>query len=255
LESLADWCGPVLRRAGLYDRAAGTAAVLQTSLLPPALPLLEGLDIHARYVPSHRSDVGGDFYDVFALPEGRVGMVVGDAVGHGIAAATQMGQARHALRTLAFVEGDPLRVLELFDAKVAQFGENLMVTATVVFLDRQTGRIRYAQAGHPPGMIRRRNGRVTVLGSPQRPPLGVRATPRPGTASAEAEVHPGDTLVLYTDGLIERVGEPLDTGLARLEAALVSIPTDLNAAAERLLQELVAFGGDDDLALLLARRG
>jgi serine phosphatase RsbU (regulator of sigma subunit) len=253
-EAFADLCAPILRRAGAYEHTAEIATALQTSLLPSALPKVEGIDIHARYVPTGRGDVGGDWYDVLTLPGDRLGLIIGDVVGHGIRAAAQMSQIRHALRTLAFLEADPIRVLELFDTKVGQYGESVMATATVAFYDPAANQIEYAEAGHPPALLRRRDGGIEILATANRPPLGLHPGPSPRTASATVDFQIGDTLLLYTDGLIERPGEPIDAGLARLKEALGSCPTELPAAADHLVATMVEAELHDDLALLLLRR-
>ncbi|MCB2223786.1 MAG: SpoIIE family protein phosphatase [Actinobacteria bacterium] len=254
LEAFADLCAPALGRAGVYERTAEVATALQTSLLPQAMPEVEGIDLHARYVPTGRGDVGGDWYDVLPLGDDRLALIVGDVVGHGVWAAAQMGQVRHALRTLAFVESDPIRILELFDGKVAQYGEAVMATAMVGFVDMGGGRFHYAEAGHPPVLIRRSDGHVDVLPASQRPPLGAHHGPVPGSASASADFRRGDTMLVYTDGLVERHGESIDDGLERLVGAFAIAPADPAAAADHLIAAMVGEILLDDLAVLLLRR-
>ena len=254
VEAFAGLCGPVLQRAASYEQAAEVATALQTSLLPSNLPDVEGLEMHARYVPTGRGDVGGDWYDVVTLPDGRLGLIVGDVVGHGIWAAAQMGQIRHALRTLVFVEPDPLRALALFDEKVVAFRESVMATAIVMLLDLGASRLEYAEAGHLPPMIRRSDGTVEVLETAQRPPLGVVHGDRSDRGPAAVGFHRGDLLLVYTDGLVERRGEPIDEGLNRLRRVLAAARGDLPAVADRLAREVPETERRDDFALLLVSR-
>jgi hypothetical protein len=254
LESFAGLCAPVLRRAEAYVHVAEVATALQTSLLPPALPAIESVELHARYVPAGLGEVGGDWYDALRLPGGRLGLIVGDVVGHGIWAAAQMGQIRHALRTLAFLDPDPARVLETFDRKVAQYGESVMATAFVGYVDLGSGRLEYAQAGHPPGMVKRAGGGVEVLEPARKPPLGVEGEPSERFGSSRAELGRGDVLLLYTDGLVERRTEPIDDGIERLRAAFASAPGDLATAAGLLEDRVPEAVRSDDFALLLVKR-
>jgi serine phosphatase RsbU (regulator of sigma subunit)/anti-sigma regulatory factor (Ser/Thr protein kinase)/PAS domain-containing protein len=251
--TLADQCAQALERAQLHQRERDVAVALQQSMLPSALPAVPGLQLAGRYRASVESlEVGGDWYDVLALPDGLVGLVVGDVVGRGLGAATTMGQLRSALAAVALTGRSPARVvddLELFARQVegAQLG-----TVVYCVLDPVRGSLRYSCAGHPPPLVLFADGSTEYLPDGRSPLLC--ALP-PGLVGPRAEgeyvLPPGATLLLYSDGLVERRRESLDIGLRRLAtlAAQYVRPGD-DSWCERLVDAMVAGSGDDDVALL-----
>jgi serine phosphatase RsbU (regulator of sigma subunit) len=213
--TLGRQCAQAIDRARLYAREHRVAATLQEALLPAILPQISGIRIDAVYrAATPESDVGGDWYDVFALPGGRVALTVGDIAGHGLNAAVRMGEMRHAIRTAALAGYDPANVLRVADA-VLRTGEGGMATAAVAILDPRTLELTYAAAGHPPLIIATREHVETL--EPGTIPLGfgeslpVAPDPRP--------LPPDALLVLYTDGLIE-IDRDLIGGETRLRAAV-----------------------------------
>jgi len=230
------------------DRAAAVA--LQRSLLPGRLPMVAGVDLAARYVPGEAEGVGGDWYDVFALPSGALCIVMGDVVGRGLRAAVVMGRLRSTLRAYAITNDDPADVLSLVDRKLQYFEPGEMATALVVVYDTNEDRLRISTAGHPAPMVAYPDGSTTMLELSIDPPLGVR-TARPRRVT-ELSLPRGATLCLYTDGLVERRTVPFDDRLDMLrEAVKIESP---QAVCASVMQRLV--GADapaDDIALLVVR--
>ncbi|MGH9001240.1 MAG: PP2C family protein-serine/threonine phosphatase, partial [Acidimicrobiia bacterium] len=214
LLALVRMCSQALVRSGLYERERRAAETLQRRLLPSALPVIPGLAAAARYLPGAAGlAVGGDWYDVFALPEGRVGIVMGDIVGRGLAAAAAMGQLRSVLRASALDGTGPARVLDRVSALVETFEETDLATAVYGVFEPGTGVLRYASAGHPPPLVIWPDGTTGYLEGGRSTPLGM---PVPSREEASVEVQPGCTILLYTDGLIERRDSSLDEGMAVL---------------------------------------
>jgi phosphoserine phosphatase RsbU/P len=199
-------------RMSALDRAATVA--LQRSLLPAPHMSVPGLEFAARYVPGARSGVGGDWYDVFTLPSGHIGVVIGDVVGHGLRAAVVMGRIRSALRAYALETDDPAEVLFRLDRKITVFEPGAMATVLYAVIEPGLAAMRVSVAGHPPPVLATPSepGQLTPL-SPD-VPLGVE--PRTVRRSAKLEFPAGGLLLCYTDGLVERRGEPLNAGLERL---------------------------------------
>ena len=199
----------------LYERERDVSHSLQLGLLGGGLPEVDGVVITAAYRPgTEMLEVGGDWYDAFSLPSGTIALVVGDVVGHGLEAAVAMGQLRGAVSALAQT-GSPAALLGRLDAFVENVPSAATATLAYVELDVDSGRIRYACAGHPPPLVvGAADGTAKYLWDGRSPPLGAVL----GDARAEAvdRLEDGETLVLYTDGLIERRGESLDVGLERL---------------------------------------
>ncbi len=240
----------------LYQREHEVAEQLQRSLLP-RLPQVTGLDPAARYLPSSSgAQVGGDWYDVFPLPDGTVGFAIGDVMGHDMTAAAAMGQLRSVLRSYAWHGDSPAVVLDRLDQLVQ--GLDMAQLATCVYGRLQLptadapGRVELCNAGHLPPVLRSPDGSVRLLGGA--PSLLVGAAL--GTTRAEVGEHllPGSTLVLCTDGLVEHRGRDLDDGLAALQAAVASAPdTTADAVCQHLLDELAQGRLEDDVALLVVR--
>ena len=233
------------------ERAA--ASMLQESLLPSNLPSPEGWEPAARYVPGTDSGVGGDWYDVFELPGGRIGMVIGDVAGNGLRAAVVMGRLRSALRAYAMDYPDPADVLGKLDRKASHFETGTMATVAYAVIDTATHRMRIAVAGHLPPLLAAPGGEARFLPVHIGPPIGFDLGST-GRRSIDVEVPPGALLVLYTDGLVERRGEDLDIGLERLRRAVAPIGPE--AACVRIMATMV---GDqpatDDIALVAIYHG
>jgi PAS domain S-box-containing protein len=251
ITTLAEQCAQALERARLQDRSHDVALALQQSMLPTALPDVDGLELTARYHPAVESlEVGGDWYDVVALPDGRVALAVGDVVGRGLGAATTMGQLRSALAALALSTESPALVLDGLERFARQVEGARLATVVYGVLDPAAGTFRYASAGHPPPLVLRPGGGTELLEEGRSPllcALPVAASgPRPeGTHLLE----PGDRLLLYSDGLVERRRESLTVGLRRLAEAAVAIG-DAPGWSDELVRRMTAGAGDDDVALL-----
>lgn len=249
-EELGRRAGLALDNARLHEQARQTAERLQRSLLPE-LPDAPGLDIAAAYRPGEDgTQVGGDLYDVFALPDGRHAIVVGDVVGRGLEAAARMGELRSWLRAHAIRRIDPAEVLVDLDQTIAQLGGVSFATCAITFLDAATGRAEHASAGHLAPLVLSEGG-CEVMATRTGPPLGYYGGVR---ATSAFTVPAGATLVLFTDGLVERRGEVVDAGLHRLlRAAPALLSQPLAEGTGRLVAELVDDEHDDDVTLLTVR--
>jgi serine phosphatase RsbU (regulator of sigma subunit)/integral membrane sensor domain MASE1/anti-sigma regulatory factor (Ser/Thr protein kinase) len=229
------------------------AEMLQRRLLPSTLPEVPGLDLTARYVPATSDvQVGGDWYDVVMLPGGLVGLAIGDVAGHGLAAASTMGQVRMAFRAYALQDPSPAAVLAGVHRLLGQLDATDMVTMLYALYDPTTRRLRYASAGHPPAVLLDHSG-TRYLRDGLAPPVGV--TSHDSFTEATAELPPDATLVMYTDGLVERRGESLDEGLDRLARELAPREADdLDDLCDHLLAQLLRDDPTvDDVALLVVR--
>ncbi|MEO6088182.1 MAG: GAF domain-containing SpoIIE family protein phosphatase [Umezawaea sp.] len=231
------------------ERAA--AAMLQDSLLPGTLPATEGWELAARYVPGTDSGVGGDWYDVFALPGERIGLVIGDVVGNGLPAAIVMGRLRSALRAYALEFSDPAEVLGKLDRKASHFDNPTMATVGYAVVDTVAQRMDLALAGHLRPVLALPGQTSRFIDAPIGPPVGHRLGVT-GRRGASVDVPPGALVALYTDGLVERRELDLDDRLEKLRQVVT--PTTPEAACVRIMATLV---GDrpagDDIALLTIR--
>ena len=237
----------------LYERERSTALTLQRQLLPD-VPQITGLDIAAGYHPSAQpAEVGGDWYDVLALPDDATGLAVGDVVGHDMQAAAAMGQLRSVLRSYAWSGESAGRVIERLDELVR--GLAMAQVATCVYLRLCGDRLQYSRAGHPAPLVRLPDGSVQVLDGGLRTPVGV-AGLEGGVVEAETRLPRGATLIAFSDGLVERRDRPLRQGLAALEAAVAALPDGLTATEvrDRLVAELLGPRQEDDVCLLVVRR-
>lgn len=248
LMEVASRCALAMDNARLYTREREAAELLQRSLLPEALPALEAGRACVRYLPgASGTDVGGDWYDVLLLADGRVALAVGDVVGRGVRAAAVMGQLRSALRACAMHGGAPGEVVVQLNAVEHTHLRPQLATLVFAVHDRARGLILYTAAGHLPPLVRRAGGEVETLPAGQGMPLGVE--PAADYATAVAALESGDLVVLYTDGLVERRTGTLDGGLDRLRAALGTGPAELPALCDHLITAC-APSGEDDVALL-----
>jgi serine phosphatase RsbU (regulator of sigma subunit) len=251
----------VMEQTHLFDEAVEAerrlGVAVQSAMLPTAVPeaVRDRVAVAVRYRPASASlSVGGDWYDVTDIGDGRVAVAVGDVVGHGLVAASVMGQLRGALAALTVADVGPPQALAALD-QIARHNPNATAsTAVKVVLDPHLGFAAYSSAGHLPPLLAHPDGTIEDLDGALGPPLAVTETieRRPlGTAT----VGPGSTLLLYTDGLVERRGEDLDLGIARLRRAFAEHRSlDVEDLADRLLEELTAEAGlRDDVALVLLR--
>ncbi|SDZ35955.1 GAF domain-containing protein [Amycolatopsis xylanica] len=232
------------------ERAA--AALLQESLLPGHLPEIDGWSLAARYVPDAGSGVGGDWYDVFTLPDGRLGLVIGDVVGHGLGAAVVMGRLRSALRAYALEFSDPAVVLGKLDRKASYFEHKTMATVAYAVLDTATGRVDLALAGHPRPVLAIPGRKATFVSGPVDLPIGFDLATT-GRHTITVDLPPGALAVFYTDGLVERREEDFDQRMELLRHTVTAMPAE--AACAWVMSELV--GGrpaTDDIGLLTVQR-
>jgi serine phosphatase RsbU (regulator of sigma subunit)/anti-sigma regulatory factor (Ser/Thr protein kinase) len=235
--------------AAVDDLDTVAAEEVQRALLPTVLPALDTLDVAARYVPAI-GRVGGDWYDVLRLADGRVALVVGDVVGHGVAAAAAMGALRYALLVFASETADPGRLLERLNRFAARRGTDAGTVAMAV-IDPDTDEVTLASAGHVPVFVRQADGVVRRHAVQLGIPLGVLTAAEYRTETVA--FGPGDTIALVTDGVIERRGEAIDAGLDRLDDLLAGDAS----APERLVDAVLGRSlgrHDDDAAVLIARR-
>ncbi len=239
-----------LDNARLYAHEHDVSETLQRSLLPESFPEFPGLRFAARYVPGGPGvGVGGDWYDVLALPGGRVGLAMGDVAGRGLRAASVMGQLRTTVRVCASDEASPGAGLVAIDRLFQRFEPGEMATLIMLTLDPATGGVVYSAAAHPPPLVVDAQGEVSYLEDGRGLPLGV--APAPRFDESQSTLSAGSTLLLYTDGLIERPGESIDHGLARLKEVASGAPSDAGLLVDYILREML---GDtvrpDDVALL-----
>lgn len=251
LSLAADRVALAIDHLRLYEREHKIAETLQRSLLPERLPSLPGLEVAARYQPAaSESEVGGDWYDVIAMPGGRVGLVMGDVAGKGLAAASMVGRLRSAMRAYALEGHAPADVVDRLNQLVwTEVEDGHMTTMVYVVLDPLEGRVTWVNAGHLPPLAVTSDGIARFLDGPSSVPLGVMSYP--AYEAAETEMPLGGTVLLYTDGLVERPGELLDDGLDRLAAAVRGERVGPQDLCDHVLERLVpADGASDDVALL-----
>jgi len=236
----------------VYEREHTIAETLQRSLLPERLPPIEGVELAARYLPGTRgAAIGGDWYDVLERPDGRVALVVGDVAGHGLRAAASMGQLRNAFRAYGLVETSPADVVARINRLVMSGVEEVMATVLYLVLDRETGEVSFSAAGHPPPLVIAPDGPYFLEGG-RSVPIG--AADPALFRETTAVIPPGSTLLLYTDGLVERRDTPLQERLDQLAAAAAVDRDDLGDLCESVIEAVL---GDtelgDDVALLAIR--
>jgi len=238
-----------LSRARSYDQARAVALTLQHAILGPT-DLPGGFAV--RYEPAVRPlEVGGDWYDVARLPDGRIAVVVGDCVGRGLTAASVMGQLRSACGALLMSYGDPARALDQLDGFARQIPGALCTTVFCAVVDPAAGVVTYSSAGHPPAVLSHADGGDELLDGALSVPLAVRRTAdRP---RATVSLRTGSVLLLYTDGLVERRGLPIDQAIDGARALLREAPQRRPAAVtEHVLASLLPSAGhDDDVAVLV----
>jgi len=254
LEALAGQCALALERATLYEREHQTAETLQRSLLPDTLPTVPGIILEARYLPVTRNmEIGGDWYDAFRLPDGRLAVAIGDVMGKGLTAAAGMGRVRNALRALALTDPRPAAVLSGLDRLflATELAEQVTTVAYLV-VDPLTGDSVAGNAGHLPPLLLGQDGPPRLETAEGGTPLGW-ASPR---GQYTFRLPPGNTAVLYSDGLVENRKRGLDIGLDELVAVTAEAPAEIAENPAQLLSYLVdrmltGYEQDDDVTVLV----
>jgi serine phosphatase RsbU (regulator of sigma subunit)/CheY-like chemotaxis protein/anti-sigma regulatory factor (Ser/Thr protein kinase) len=237
-----------------YADSRQLVETLQRSLLPDQLPHQAGLELAARYLPGGLApQIGGDWYDAVELGNGRTAVMIGDAVGHGIRAATRMSELRNALRAFAIEGHNPAAALQQLDRVVeVTIGPGMVATALFLLIDAQEGTVTVARAGHPPPALRTADGEVSFLDTEGTLPVGLDQNRR--AEEGTFTIGPGDTLLLFTDGLIETRDEPITTGFQRLRDAFASAPEAVESVCDHVLSATSGnHDRDDDVALLVVR--
>ncbi|MGZ4177422.1 MAG: SpoIIE family protein phosphatase [Solirubrobacteraceae bacterium] len=227
---------------------------LQRSLLPDRLPHHPRLELAARYLPSGLApQIGGDWYDALELDRDRTAVMIGDVVGHGVRAATTMSELRNALRAFAVEGHSPGAALHQLDRVVhATFGPGMIATVLFLIIDASKGVVSLSRAGHPPPALRTAGGEIRFLETGNTLPLGI--DDRVAAEEAEYRVAPGDTLLLFTDGLVERRRESINTGFDRLRDAFTRAPADVEELCDYVLERTVSEqASHDDIAVLAVR--
>jgi PAS domain S-box-containing protein len=254
LEALAGQCALAMERASLFEREHTTAETLQRSLLPDRLPVVPGIVLEASYMPVTRNmEIGGDWYDAFRLPDGKLAVAAGDVMGKGLTAAAGMGRVRNALRALALTDPRPAAVLAGLDRLfVATELEEQVTTVAYLVVDPETGDGMAGNAGHLPPLLLSRDAPPRLDPTEAGTPLGW-ASPRQQYAF---RLPPGNTAVLYSDGLVENRKRGLDTGLDELVAVAAQAPAEVVEDPARLLGYLVermltGYEQDDDVTVLV----
>ena len=244
--------------ARLYSKEHEVAVALQRSMLP-ALPEVPGLEMSAHYFAgSERADVGGDWYDVLPLPDGSVGVAIGDVMGHDLTAAAAMGQLRSVLRSYAWEGHRPADVLDRLDRLVQGLGMAQLATCVYGRLEPVEGGalLHYANAGHLPPVVQDRSGEARSLDGGKSVLIGAPSrADGAGRTDASAYLPYGSTLLLYTDGLVEDRNTDVDAGVQRL-CTLVSRhdpALGVSVLCDRLLDELLTGPRTDDAAVMAVR--
>jgi DNA-binding response OmpR family regulator len=258
LPSIAGVAAQALDRARIYEHERRSVEVLQRSLLPRSLPAVRGLQLGAVYLPASEDDrVGGDWYDVIPVGRSAVVLVIGDVVGHGLASAALMGRLRHAIRAMASGRRQSPRSLIASVERILLGDEGEMATVLCFVLDIEARTGTWMSAGHLPPLIIKADGTGEYLAGGLRHPLGVgRRSNRllPMLPAGTVSLEPGDAVVLYTDGLVERRDEVIDVGLQRLKTLAAVIPDlPLGDLEQSIVAPMLPSSAGDDVALLVAR--
>ena len=233
------------------ETARETSLTLQRAMLAPmAIPV----GFAVRYEPAVPPlEIGGDWYDVLRLGDHRIGIIVGDCVGRGLAAAAVMGQLRSSARALLLAGAEPALLLEQLDVVADLIPGAYCTTVMAAVFDAVSRQLNYSRAGHVPAVLAAPQSAAAVLSGAGSVPLGVQRKHRRPQASVV--LAPRSTLMLFTDGLVERRGKSIDAGIARVAGVLThSVDTAVDDVAEQVLREMAPPGGyDDDIAIVVCR--
>jgi phosphoserine phosphatase RsbU/P len=236
-------------RSRKIEQAAALA--LQRSLVPAQLPTIAGLTMAARYVPGHEIGIGGDWYDVFTLPSGWTGVVIGDVSGHGLASAVVMGRVRSALRAYALVTDDPAQALTLLDRKVHHFEAGSLTTALYAMISPDRATIRLSSAGHLCPVLAVPDRAADLLDMPVDAPLGIGHIGR-ARRTTDIDFPSASLLVCYTDGLVERRDRIIDVGIKEL--LKIARPDDPETVCGTVMSHIAPEHPTDDVAVLVVQR-
>lgn len=251
-EEIARRAAVAIDNAQLHSQVREVALELQRAVLPAALPAADGFGAAVRYLPAGRTDAGGDFYDLVPLEGGRLAVFVGDVMGRGVQATSVMAQMRSAMRTLIAIDPRPDSLMTALDRVFEALHVDQLVTTVYALVDPATDTVEVVSAGHPEPLVVRPDGTVVALGQDSTLLLGAGGGER---SVLEVPLARGDALLLYTDGLVERRGEDIDTGTARLVGALTAYRSaDLEAWLSRVVETTRDPTRDDDVAALLLVR-
>jgi serine phosphatase RsbU (regulator of sigma subunit) len=253
-EEVAVRAGLAFDHARAYERELRIAVTLQGASLPKTLPTIDHLYLSADYRPGKsEATIGGDWYDAFALDDGRVAITVGDVLGNGLAAAVIMGRLRQAMRAVALLLPEPNAMLDAADRTVKAESDDQYATALAGVFDPRTHQFTFASAGHPTPVLRHPDGRIEEFNAP-----GVMLGLRRGTSlqTMTIDLAPGSTVVFFTDGLIEATRD-IDEGYRRLHAAMSDAAVAGAENPAHALCEHVLMGrpATDDIAILVAEVG
>jgi PAS domain S-box-containing protein len=242
-----------IQRAQLHEREHQVAVELQRGLLPKQLPAIDGLELAAHYEAAG-AEVGGDWYDAFTLPGGRLGVVLGDVAGRGVPAASSMGQLRSVTRAFALADDGfltPAEMLTRLNRHQLALGQTELFTVVYAIIDPAEGTISWATAGHPPPLVRNGEGWTSYLEGGE----GLMGIEDIVYRDLRAPLDEGSIVIFYTDGLIERRGESLDVGLERLADALGSGPEVPAELCEYVIEQMRPAGRElhDDVTALLVK--
>ncbi len=250
-EHLARRAASAIDNAELFSQTRDVAVQLQRAVLPGRVSGTPEWEVHCLYEPSGRTEVGGDFYDAFPLADGRFVAFIGDVMGRGVTAAAAMAQMRSAVRAFVSVDASPASVVDGLDRMVRQFETEQLVTLAVLVADPREGTVQLVNAGHLPGLVLRAGDGAEQLDWADGPPLGLAV----GRSSHTIRLEVGDTLLVVTDGVVERRGEDIAVGLDRLAGAVGLLTADdLGTGLTRLVHRVSDEGSDDDRAALVLRR-
>ena len=251
-EDLAKRAAIAMDNAELHSETLAAAVQLQNAVLPDALPAVAGWDVASHYSPSGRTEVGGDFYDAVPLGDGRLAVFVGDVMGRGVAAAAAMAQMRAAVRAYAAVDPTPEVVMTKLDLMFERYPTDQLVTLVYLVVDPARDELVVTNAGHPPPVLLRADLSTVQLPLAEGCPLGAVPERR---RQVTVPFRRGDTVLAFTDGLIERRDEDISQGQERVLHALSGLARpDLSSALDEVVNLLRDPSRDDDVAALAARR-
>jgi len=251
LQLVGDRVALAVDRARLFEQERHIAETLQRSLLPEQLPQIPGMEVAVRYLPAGSGmEVGGDWFDMFELSDGRVVLAMGDVVGRGVRAAALMGKLRTSLEAYAYDGRSPQEVVERLHSFMERQHRAEMATLLYVAIDRDRGSAELTSAGHLPMLIRDADGSTRFVARGASPPLG--ALPFLRFASSHVKVAPGSALVLFTDGLVEVRGTSIELRLEELRRAVEAGPAEPEEVCDAVLTQMLGCDEpQDDVALLV----